>query len=391
MGNLDKIKKMDCVPFDVLCHTLRCFPYWVLVSGHELVELRRMSRTWKRGADLPHVQEAWRARSASYLAWQLRTGRFWPTMDRYALVKLGGESRGRFGFGGAVVGRMAVQLALSHPRPQVEEPLLEEDEEDGEFMLCSEEAQDEDSNGWNVDLENELEWPGEVWDEGGKPASWNSLHWTLACIGQLHEWCSNNGTLGVFEKCHLTPLFPSSNTVEYADLVNERCCVTGMTPLMVFVSQAWVPEFWDLYGPKIIDQLQQIGADFGVLDNGGRSAADWFVLTRFPFEFFWGHCEPMRDPRWHDRGWRREVWDDLVRFGAPVSIRPPNYYRIDDERVLPQAEVELFREFEELASSFLDHDSPAMRTSGYGNSCVTLQHALKALPIFLSTRASFLA
>ena len=69
-----------------------------------------------------------------------------------------------------------------------------------------------------------------------------------------------------------------------ADQINDRCSVTGMTPLLLLIASPVAHEdAWEIALERAVLLFKKLGADFSVTDHRGRSALDWYLLSQFMF------------------------------------------------------------------------------------------------------------
>ncbi len=117
------------------------------------------------------------------------------------------------------------------------------------------------------------------------PSSWNYLHWALSAMAKLHQETQ-------VEECSfpftdfMSELLATIKDDENRELINERCCVTGMTPLHCFVSSALMQYEWrqrnddvqlhEWVGP-VLGAMKAAGADFTLLDKANRNITDAFL------------------------------------------------------------------------------------------------------------------
>ncbi len=304
--------------------------------GWELLELRLVCKRLLRACDSAVVTKYWREMNTDILVWQARTLRFCPPMMfdvkefaalvqmlvsykkedcgialgalvwlRYAVVESvvhclrrsgGNFDRSPFKYESLWVGEPAVPVKLMSENSV----LYSEDDEGSEYVF--------DEEQWEKDMDLELALDEELmpelvdaWDQDAvdqeirqqlmideeeyMPSSWNYLHWACSSIAHLHQETESEECSFPFTD-FMDELWASVKDECCHDLVNERCCVTGMTPLHCLLSSSllqpdkryqraevelseWVKPFCAV--------LKQNGADFCVLDNANRSMSDVFL------------------------------------------------------------------------------------------------------------------
>jgi hypothetical protein len=249
---------MEVLPFDVLAYMLsraaRCDFF-----GWELLQLRLVSRTWLRACDSPAVVRAWHAVNCDYVVWEMRTSRWQPPWPECAsgFAKGVREVVGRKNRTRMLIEATPGALALLHwmmceaavwsarNGRNAGEPLAiekddelfpEDDPDDSEYSYQSEEElellDDESDQFYPVPQDGETEDREEMErDEDAMPASFNYLHW--AC-GSLMQNRRNRYEYHVdtFSDCSRELL----GEVAWDELVDEKCCVTGLTPLLALLS-----------------------------------------------------------------------------------------------------------------------------------------------------------
>jgi hypothetical protein len=322
---------MDTLPFDVLCYMLQGVARtWF---GWELLELRLVCKQFLRACDSPAVMKHWRQVNVDILVWQARTLRFCPPVTfnvkvfaslvrtlvsykkencavasgalvwlYYAVVESVVRCLQRSG--GALEKMPFNYEALWSAEPAVpiklisENAILYSEDDDGsEYVFdeaewekeqelelkLDEELMPELVDGWDQDAhDQEIRQQLKI-DEEHMPSSWNYLHWGFSSVSHLHheaEWeeCSFPFTDFMDE------LWETMKSDTCCDLMNERCSVTGMTPLHCLFSSSLLQRGHRRVVVPLNDWVQplctflkQAGADFNIVDNAGRNVVDVFL------------------------------------------------------------------------------------------------------------------
>ncbi len=166
--------------------------------------------------------------------------------------------------------------------------------EDLAQLKAEREAWDEHAEWMSIDLEvlHEL-----LADEDHMPSSFNYLHWALGSMSHLYGKCLREEAMGSFAQ--FFEELRVAVTEDDGSLMNERCVVTGMTPLLCLYSNFAVHPLsgdhegsvaarclWECHVLPITILLLDKGADIRAVDRSGRGVLDVLVA-----ETAWRRCE----------------------------------------------------------------------------------------------------
>jgi hypothetical protein len=329
---------MERLPFDVIAHLLsgaaRCS-----LTGWELLQLRLVSKLWLRACDSPAVVRAWRATSSDYVVWQVRTCRWqppWPA-NAPAVAEVVRQVSRSTNYGralGATPGGLALlywavceSLVWSLRNGQTCAPFFtgvrgrDDDSDDSDYVDEPDEdlqAQDAQDDAFAPEYQDFAEQKREELklDEEAMPASWNYLHWACSSMMALQR-CSQDDGSGMFD-VHLDEVLRGN----WTELADERCCVTGMTPLLALMTDCDEGVVYPNVDLKPLESLVQLltgfGASLGARDKLGRGAVELYWRNN------WTCHKPFQQP--------------AFLHGCP-SFEPPLFSSEEMVVYLPSSEV----------------------------------------------------
>jgi hypothetical protein len=159
-------------------------------------------------------------------------------------------------------------------------------------------------------------------EDDAMPASWNYLHWMSGSLRQIYFDETGGATFAE----HMQAFLKEEGWSELAD---EKCCVTGKTPLLVLVSDCHysAADFETHAIVPAMRRLVELGASRRATDNLGRGAVELYWRNNCDFS------EPFELP-------------DYLR-DCPDFV-PPAFAGFGGElgsfKVLPDSEVALLAE-----------------------------------------------
>jgi hypothetical protein len=182
--------------------------------------------------------------------------------------------------------------------------LFTEDDDDSDYVFDEEECEREEEQELKLELDEELKpesydpWDVDAiaqdmqdlrqgfeddWEQA--VSSWNYLHWALSSLALVHEVSEAESSKFLFHS-FMEEVAETISDSDNKELLSERCCVTGRTPLHCLFASALME--YRREGRKssaslgdwvesLVRLLKGKGVDLALVDKANRNITDLFL------------------------------------------------------------------------------------------------------------------